>query len=194
MKIISVTDRKNCVRPLEEQVELICRAGADMVVLREKDLPPEDYLALADRIRKICARYETEFCVNTFTDIARDLGVGTVWVSFSGIICSGRPDFPNVGVSVHSVGEVDVAENLGAGFIVFGNVFESTCKPGKPAAGLEELSRICTKSSVPVYAIGGMDPENSGAAVAAGAEGICMMSGLMTADDPADVIRRTRRA
>lgn len=39
MKIISVTDRKNCIRPLEEQVELICKAGVDMVVLREKDMP-----------------------------------------------------------------------------------------------------------------------------------------------------------
>ena len=104
MKIISVTDRKNCIRPLEEQVELICKAGVDMVVLREKDMPPEDYLALADSIRRICARYETEFCINGFTDIARDLGVGTVWVSFPSITESGRLDFPKVGVSVHSVG------------------------------------------------------------------------------------------
>ena len=193
MKIISVTDRKNCIRPLEEQVELICKAGVDMVVLREKDMPPEDYLALADSIRRICARYETEFCINGFTDIARDLGVGTAWVSFPSITESGRLDFPKVGVSVHSVGEVDVAENLGAGFIIFGNVFETSCKPGKPAAGLEELSRICCKSDVPVYAIGGMCPENASAASDAGAAGICMMSGLMAAPDPAAVIEAVRR-
>ncbi len=78
MKIISVTDRKNCVRPLEEQTELICRAGADMIILREEDMSPEDYLPLAEKIRKICARYETRFCVDGFTDIARDLGVGAV--------------------------------------------------------------------------------------------------------------------
>ena len=49
-----------------------------MIILREEDMSPEDYLPLAEKIRKICARYETRFCVDGFTDIARDLGVGAV--------------------------------------------------------------------------------------------------------------------
>ena len=38
--------------------------------------------------------------------------------------------------------------------------------------------------SIPVYAIGGISPENSEAAINAGAEGICIMSGLMTCKNP----------
>ncbi len=70
MDIVSVTDRRNSLRPLPEQVELICGAGADMVVLREKDLPIDEYRALAKTIQRICCSYGTEFCVNYHTSVA----------------------------------------------------------------------------------------------------------------------------
>ncbi len=95
----------------------------------------------------------------------------------------GRPDFPAVGVSVHSFGEVDVAEKMGADFLIF------KCAE----AGTGELARICGRSDVPVYAAGNHGPDGVSAAREAGAAGICMMPELMSAQDPASIINAVRK-
>lgn len=96
----------------------------------------------------------------------------------------GRPDFPAVGVSVHSFGEADVAEKMGADFLIF------RCA----GVGTEELARICGRSDVPAYAAGDLGPEDGvSAARKAGAAGICMMQELMSAQDPASVMDMVRR-
>ncbi len=95
----------------------------------------------------------------------------------------GRPDFPAVGISVHSFGEVDVAEKMGADFLIF------RCA----GAGTEELARICGRSDVPVYAAGDLGPNGVSAARKAGAAGICMMRELMSAQDPASIMNSVRR-
>ena len=44
---------------------------------------------------------------------------------------------------------------------------------------------VCRSVKIPVYAIGGISPENIAAVRAAGAKGACVMSGAMTCEDPA---------
>ena len=98
------------------------------------------------------------------------------------------------GASIHSLEDLKEAESLGAQWVVFGNVFETTCKPGKPAAGIEMLKKICDSSSVPVYAIGGVTPANAAQCKEAGAAGICVMSPYMLCDDPEDLTNKFRLA
>ena len=45
--MIAITNRLLCRRPLHEQVSLIAEAGAEMVILREKDLPDDEFRELA---------------------------------------------------------------------------------------------------------------------------------------------------
>ena len=192
MDIVAVTDRKQSVRPFLEQIERIAAGRPDMIVLREKDLSKGDYKRLAVSVMEICSRHGVEFCINTHADIAAELGAGTVWVPYPEFIGNGRPRIGNVGVSVHSVEEALNAVSKGADFLVYGNVFTTSCKPGKPAAGFSVLDTIAERTDVPVYAIGGIDKDNATLMKGHGQKGICMMSGFMTSDDPAALIEELR--
>ncbi len=183
MRIVAVTDRKRSVRPLAEQVGLVCRAGADMVVLREKDLPEREYRGLAAEIGRICSRHGVEFCADSSFDVPAD----SRWLPFKDFTPGAR-----TGASVHSRQEGVEASRLGASFVVYGNVFETTCKPGKPAKGLEEVRALSGELDIPVYAIGGISPANIREVFLSGASGACLMSGLMSSEDPAEVVARCR--
>ncbi len=91
-------------------------------------------------------------------------------------------DFDEVGVSIHSVSEAIEAINLGATYITAGHIFATDCKKDLPPRGLSFLSEVCSSVNIPVYAIGGISPANAEKAINAGAEGVCIMSGLMTCE------------
>lgn len=192
MLIVSVTDRKHCVRPLAEQIELICRGGADAVVLRERDLGRAEYMELAHLIMDICKSFGTEFIAHGGAERAEELGADGAWMTFAELEEKGRPAHMKAVVSVHSLLEAADACRLGADMLVFGNVCETSCKPGKPAAGFGALREVCASSSVPVLAIGGMDAPAARLAAEAGAAGVCLMSGLMSADDPETIVAGIR--
>ena len=191
--IVAITDRKQSARPLPEQVRLITAAGADMVVLREKDLLDEELVQLAASIKDICDESGARFCIDGSVSIAESVGADAIWLPFS-VFANGRPEFDTVGTSIHSEKEGLEAERLGADFLVYGNVFETTCKPGKPAKGLSEMKHLIGKVGIPVYAIGGIGPENIAEVRDAGASGACLMSGLMQAEDPALTVENLRRS
>ena len=190
MEIIAVTDRKNCARPFLDQVRLICSAGADMVVMREKDLPYGESLALAASLMEICDGCGIEFCLDGDPRIAENLGIETVWMPFHSMEKKSR--FRTI-VSVHSFEEGIQASENGADAVVFGNVFETSCKPGKAAMGLGTVKRLASELRIPIWAIGGIGAGNIRAVSESGASGACLMSGLMAAEDPEEIISACRK-
>ncbi|WP_261363817.1 MULTISPECIES: thiamine phosphate synthase [Neobacillus] len=96
-----------------------------------------------------------------------------------------KEHFPQlrVGTSIHSYEEGQNAKEKGADYLLYGHVFPSQSKPGKPPNGLGELTRL-TQLDIPVIAIGGITPENTGQVIKAGANGIAVMSGVLEARDP----------
>ncbi len=192
MDIVAVTERGLCRIPFIEQIEKIVSAGADMVVLREKDLDPVGYRELALRVKQICDARGTVFCVNTFADVASEIGADTVWIPYGMLIGNGRPSIPKVGVSVHSLEEALGAESAGADFLVYGNVFETSCKPGKEAQGFRELDAIADSVRIPIYAIGGIDADNASLLRSHKVRGICLRSAFMTSEDPGELVRELR--
>ena len=57
-KIIAVSNRHLSRLPYLEQVERICCFHPKAFLLREKDLPPEDYLKLTGEVKAICERHK----------------------------------------------------------------------------------------------------------------------------------------
>ena len=92
--------------------------------------------------------------------------------------------FRILGASCHSPADAWEAQRLGYTYITAGHVFATDCKKGLPPRGLDFLREVCRSVDIPVYAIGGIRPENMAAVRAAGAAGGCVMSGLMTCPDP----------
>ena len=73
---------------------------------------------------------------------------------------------------------------MGCTYITAGHVFDTDCKEGLPGRGLAFLKQVCESVKTPVYAIGGIDPENYKEVMAAGAAGVCVMSGAMVCEAP----------
>lgn len=88
-----------------------------------------------------------------------------------------------LGVSTHSVEEALQAERSGADYVVLSPVFTPTSKPDdtRPTLGIEGLRRAQEALSIPVYALGGVTPENA-AEVLAVCHGVAVLGAL--ADRP----------
>jgi thiamine-phosphate pyrophosphorylase len=88
-----------------------------------------------------------------------------------------------VGRSVHSEAEARTAVDEGADFLLVGAIYPTDSHPGRPAAGLELITRAAALGR-PVIAIGGITPERVAACRAAGAWGVAAIRALWEAQDP----------
>ena len=96
-----------------------------------------------------------------------------------------RGKFSSLGASCHSVEDALRAQALGGTYLTAGHISATDCKKGLAPRGLEFLREVCQAVEIPVWAIGGIRPENLPQVLAAGAAGGCVMSGLMACPDPA---------
>ena len=156
-----------------------CKCQTQSSSAQEKDLSPEIYRKLAEEVDQICREQDQMLILNTAPAAAAQLGMRKLHLPMSILRREGRPlDAECVGTSIHSLEEVKEAVRLGADYLFAGNIYETDCKKGLPGRGLDFLSQVCMESSVPVYAIGGVNEERLPEILSTGAAGGCMMSGL----------------
>lgn len=179
IKTICVTNRLLCDNDFLEQIEKLCKIGIKRFILREKDLPPNEYFKLAKQVQKIVQNYDCELFGNFFEEQTKLACLKGFQYSFKSFCEKTSRHFPTEGVSVHSLKEATAAEKLGADYLIAGHIFPTDCKKGLPPRGLGFLSEICQSVSIPVYAIGGINEKNAPECIKAGAAGVCIMSGLM---------------
>lgn len=192
-KVICVTNRHLAGEDFLERIKKIASAGPDGIILREKDLPESEYRELAEKVQKICMDAHVPLILHTCIKAAKELGIKKIHLPY-GEFCAPeqkeREWFEQVGVSVHKPEEALRAQELGASFLVAGHIFATDCKKGKPPRGTDFLKEICRNTDIPVYAIGGISPENAVFCMEAGAKGVCLMSSLMQAEHPSELIRQ----
>lgn len=178
--LIAVTNRSLCPGDYLTQIERICTHHPRAVLLREKDLPLDEYLPLAQQVKERCDRHNVPLIVHNYPEAAVGLQIPRLHLPLARLRELDTPDnWEWLGTSCHSMEQLNEALSLGATYVFLGNVFETTCKPGVPAKGLDLLRQVCQKSTVPVYAIGGISLERLPSVLEAGAAGGCMMSGFM---------------
>lgn len=95
--------------------------------------------------------------------------------------------------AVHSIEAVRCAERAGADVVVFGAVFAPGSKTGE-GVGLEALSAVSHATALPVFAIGGIHPEQVADCLRAGAHGVAVVSGILGAPDVRAAIDQYLRA
>lgn len=180
----------NINRKLDELNNTNTIISSVSIVLREKDLSESDYKALAEKVLKVCEDNNTKCILHTYHKVARELKGNKLHVPLH--VLKSNPhiskEFNEIGVSIHSVDEAIEAANLGATYITAGHIFATDCKKDLPPRGLGFLKTVCNVVQIPVYAIGGISPENAQQAIDAGAAGICIMSGLMKCKDPKELL------
>ncbi len=184
-RVLAITNRHLCQGDFLEQIERLAAAHPRGIVLREKDLPEADYEQLAAAVMEICARHGTPCILHHFEEVAARLHCENLHLPLPELLADPQAAQQAVliGASVHSVEQAQAACQHGASYLTAGHVFETDCKAGLAPRGLDFLRAVCAAVPIPVYALGGITPENAADCLAAGAAGVAIMSGAMRSLD-----------
>lgn len=194
-KVICVTSRHLAGGQFIQQLEKIASGGISAVILREKDLDRKEYEELTRKAGKICVKYGIPLYLHSYAEVAKRLGVCRLHMPLQGFLSmtnQEREMFREIGVSVHSAAEAVQAEEAGASYVTAGHVFRTDCKKDLEPRGLSFLEEVCGAVRIPVYAIGGITPENAQSCLDVGVAGICLMSSLMQAENPKKLLDAVR--
>jgi thiamine-phosphate pyrophosphorylase len=169
--------KRYCITDSPEVAARAARDGVEMIQIRAKELSTR---ALADLVRWTAANARrARILVNTRADVALACGAHGVHLSAGSMapetIRRITPAGFLIGVSCHTIDELQAAEREGADFAVYGPVFPSVTKSLAPI-GLEAFRQGAASIRLPVYALGGVTAENAPQCVAAGAAGIAGIS------------------
>lgn len=192
--LICVTNRKLCTEDFLVRLEKIAAAHPSAIILREKDLSPEEYRLLAEQTVTICKKHDVLCILHGFADIAACHG-GAVHLPMHTLRSLSETEkscFTTIGASCHSVEEAVEAQQLGCTYVTAGHVFDTDCKKDLPGRGTDFLHKVCQSVSIPVYAIGGVNIDNFKLTIEAGAAGVCVMSGGMTCQNPQEYFNSFR--
>lgn len=174
-KLICISNRTLC-NDIAARVKNIVDCGIP-VILREKDLDEHDYLKLLNKTGT------KNIIAHTYADAAISAGIKKIHLPLHLLEIADTSGFEVVGCSVHSLEQAQRAYELGADYITAGHIFATDCKKGLPPRGTGLIEKIASAIPLPVYAIGGISPDNAQTAIDAGASGVCVMSGFMKCTD-----------
>lgn len=196
-RLMLITDRHQARRPLHEVIAEACEAGVGAVQLREKDLSDKELFLLAMQVQRLTRAHGVPLIINNAIAVALALEA-------EGIHLGGRslpldaarrivPPDMLIGASTHTLEEVRVANELGADYLTFGPIYDTPSKRGLVSTtGLEPIRELKRATSLPIIALGGIKRANLPDVLAAGFDGAAVISEIMAADRPGQVVAEMR--
>lgn len=199
-----VTDRSlSSGRSNLDIVKSAVEGGVTVVQLREKSAGTREFLHEALSVADYCRKNNVSLIINDRIDIA-------LAVSADGVHL-GQDDMPIeyarrivgkemiIGISVFNETEAVAAQTAGADYLGVSPLYTTPTKPElTKAVGLEGLARIRQAVAVPLVAIGSIKSHNAADAIKAGADGIAVVSAIVSDPDPkqaaSDLVTVIRKA
>lgn len=181
-------------RPLDEIAAAAVRGGATLLQLRDKSATTRELVDAARAIRAAIAGSGVPLLVNDRVDVALAANADGVHL--------GREDMEPaqarallgseaiIGATIRSEEDVAVLAPDTIDYVCIGGVFSTSSKINPdPPIGLSGLSRLArlsraTAGGIPAGAIAGIDERNAADVIAAGADGIAVISAVTAADNP----------
>ena len=183
LQVYLITDLKRIGKDrFLSAVEEALQGGVRALQIREKDLNPNDLLALALEVKPLVQRYHAKLFINDRADIAVMAGADGVHLTETSIQAREvKNSFPDliVGVSTHSIEGARRAETQGADFITFSPIYETPSKANYgPPQGLDLLRQATQAVRLPVLALGGITLHRVPECLEQGAFGVAVISGI----------------
>ncbi len=162
-------------------------AGVTFFQYRSKTGDRKSVYETSLRLASLARDAGAMFIVNDHADIAQAVDADGVHL--------GQDDLPIeqarkvlgpgkvIGISTHSLAQAREAEQQGADYIGFGPIFPTATKDAGVIQGLETLRIIRRSIGIPIIAIGGITHTTVTEVVRAGADGVAVISALLSAPD-----------
>jgi 8-oxo-dGTP diphosphatase len=158
------------------RLQIALNSGLRLVQLREKQLAREELRGLAQRMLPLLRAHGARLLLNSDVELAQQIGADGVQLTANQLAnLSERPAVDWCAASCHNAQELQRAEQLGCDFALLSPVLPTQSHPGEPALGWENFAAIVAGSSIPVYALGGMQPAHMEAAWRHGAHGVALL-------------------
>ena len=175
-------------RPLAEAVDAAIAGGVTMVQLREKNAETLEFYTIARELAAITRRRGVPLVINDRIDIALAIGAGGLHLGQTDMPLAearrlvGKDMF--IGISASTVEEALKAERGGADYLGVGAVFPTGSKADAgEAVGIVRVTEIRAAVKLPIVAIGGIGPANAASVMAAGADGVAVISAILSQPD-----------
>lgn len=193
-----VTDRKlSRGRPTLEVVQAAVQGGVTCVQLREKSCSTREFIEEARAIKSFLSASSIPLIINDRIDVALAIGADGVHL--------GQTDMPLViarsivgedmiiGISAECLQDAVEAEKMGADYLGVSPIYDTATKPDTaPSLGLEGLRRIRSAVKLPLVGIGGLNLTNAAEVVVNGAQGVAVVSAIVSAENCETAARQLR--
>ena len=182
-----ITNRTLCTpKSLYTVISEILDVGVKAIQLREKDLDEIALFQLAKPISDLCNSYNAHLFINTNVKVAVDVGaVGVhlpdIDISVAEVKAHADNDLM-MGCSIHSIDTAKKREAEGANFLIYSPIYPIASKSEYgQAVGISNLVELVKQVKILVFALGGITSARVDECMEAGATGIAVMSGIMSA-------------
>ena len=191
-----LADRDDWLKAIEDAI----RGGVTIVQYRSKSgtkTTKEMYQELL-QLRELTKKYNVPLIVNDRVDLALAVDADGVHI--------GQDDLPPevvrkilgedkiIGLSTHSLEEVERANDLPVDYIAFGSIYRTPTKEKPVVVGIEQLKEAKKIAKKPLVAIGGIMPYNVEEVIKAGADGVAVISAVLGFKDTYKAAESMRRA
>lgn len=165
-------------------LEALFTTSAQIIQWREKDLPRDENALFVKEGVRLARLSGKVFLVNSDTELALVAGADGVHLTSTQDVSSvfevvGSPSTRRflLGQSVHSVDSARTSQRLGCHYLLLGPVFDPLSKKAYTTPlGLRTLQQVVQESSIPVFALGGLDESRAEEVFATGAVGVAGIS------------------
>ena len=179
-----------------KRTEAALRGGVTILQIREKDKSTREYLSLARKVHILTQKYGVPLIIDDRLDIAMAIDAEGVHLGQSDMpIDLARAIFGSnkiIGATAKTVPQALEACSQGADYLGVGAIYPTTTKVKTVLTSTETLRDICAAVPIPVNAIGGLNKDNIHVLQGIPIAGICVVSAIMKADDPAQAATELR--
>ncbi len=175
-------------RTHREVAHAAIRGGATAIQFREKGARTRELIETGQELRGLTRAAGVPLIVNDRVDVALAVDADGVHV--------GQEDMPAtiarrligedrvLGVSATSLEEAVRGEQDGADYLGLGPIFPTSSKrDAAPPMGLDGLATVAARVGIPIVAIGGINGMNIESVIEAGADGVAVISAMVSAPD-----------
>jgi len=189
-RLYVILDAALITSPERDCAASLAEAGVRLLQYRNKSASARQYLGSSRELAELLCPRGVSFFVNDRPDVAFLAGASGVHIGQDDLDVeqARRVVGPDklIGVSTHNLEQFERAASSSADYIAVGPVFITSSKANPdPVVGLAFLRKVRGLTEKPIVAIGGITLERASAAIEAGADSVAVISGILSAADPA---------
>ena len=193
--LYAITDRKLIPEEcLARTVEAAIRGGAKVIQLREKGADKSEVVRRGKAVLRITREYGVPLIINDSPEAAKETGADGVHLGGDDAPVEEARNLLGGGaiIGVSCYGDIErgvEAEKQGANYAAFGTPYFTPTKPDRDPTPFEVLREAKRRLKIPVFAIGGITPENVSDVLETGVDGVAVITAIFGVEDTEEAVK-----